>query len=147
MRNYLFLDDNSARHDQFLDFTYSLFETEEEKDYCIRHVHSVLGATEVFNEDLNKEWEILFLDHDLGEQDQMCLPGVNNKFPTGTDLAGFILENNIKSRLILLHSFNPVGRNTMSKILQGKYLVYEVPFGFTYPKLVIDLLKGKHYDI
>lgn len=140
MRNFLFLDDNCARHDQFIDFTHVILDGIDPWDGVIRHVHSYDAAIKALNE--GKSWEILFLDHDLGEVDQMCIPGKTNQLKTGSDLADFIVENDILAKLIVLHSYNPIGRNKMSKILQNKYKVYEIPFGFPYPVQVVNLLKG-----
>lgn len=140
MRNFLFLDDNCARHDQFIDFT-QVIVGERSWNGVVRHVHTYSTAVDALNEP--KPWEILFLDHDLGEEDQMCAPGVNNKLLTGTDLANFIIKNQVPAKMIVLHSFNPVGRNSMSKILQNNYKIYEVPFGYPYPKQVINLFLGE----
>lgn len=138
MKNILFLDDMAARHGQFVDMTYACT---KDKDIVVRHVYNYLGAVEAFFE-INT-WDVMFLDHDLAEEDQMCTPGFTNRHKTGTDIAHYMIEHDIKSELIVLHSFNPSGRRRMSQILQEKYKIYEVPFGFPYPQAVIDtLLKG-----
>jgi hypothetical protein len=140
MRNYLFLDDNSARHDQFIDFTHVILTESTQKDQVIRHVHSYETAIEALVE--KDAWEILFLDHDLGPEDAMCTPGKDNVFKTGTDVAKFIVDKQILIKLIILHSFNPVGRKYMSNILHtNNYKVYEIPFGFPYPEQVVKLLR------
>ena len=61
---------------------------------------------------------ILFLDHDLGVEDQMCIPHVTNRFPTGSDVARYMIENDIKAKKIIIHSYNSVGAANMINIFK-----------------------------
>ena len=60
-----------------------------------------------------KRWDILFLDHDLGD----------NNEGDGYDFAKFLKENvDIDNMSIIIHSFNPVGAKNMQAVL-GKGLI------------------------
>ncbi|WP_249685606.1 cyclic-phosphate processing receiver domain-containing protein, partial [Bacillus velezensis] len=55
----------------------------------------------------NYEVDILYLDHDLGEDLQ------GNLLPTGYDLLKYICEKGLRAIKIYLHTDNPVGRENM----------------------------------
>lgn len=55
--------------------------------------------------DLLKNFTIIDLDHDLGEE------------KTGYDICKYIIENNIKITRVYIHSSNPVGRFNMYQLL------------------------------
>lgn len=55
--------------------------------------------------DLLKDFTIIDLDHDLGEE------------KTGYDICKYIVENNIKITRVYIHSSNPVGRFNMYQLL------------------------------
>lgn len=66
-------------------------------------------------------WDILMLDHDLGE-------GMG----TGMDVANWLVQNPEKAPfgLIILHSMNPVGRRNMFNLLRTKFLEDKIKEGF-----------------
>lgn len=62
-------------------------------------------------------FDVAYLDHDLSELAAAGQPGAEEK--TGTHVAEFIaaLPADRRPRLVILHSYNPVGRKRMSDIL------------------------------
>jgi CheY-like chemotaxis protein len=62
----------------------------------------------------NEDWDVLFLDHDLG--DAVCV-STNNK-DTGSEVARWLESNPTrKPRIIIIHSLNVVGQKYMKGIL------------------------------
>lgn len=137
MRKYLFLDDDEIRHNIFTKYIDEHIGKQE--DYLVCHAVNFEEATSYFKS--HQEWEIIFLDHDLGMEDQMCTPGLNNRYPTGTDVAQFMVDNKVVTKAVVLHSFNPAGVQRMIAILESSYPIYLVPFGAVYLKPILDLLK------
>ena len=109
--NILFLDDDEIRHEMFWRWTHQT----ERHDYYTTKVHSYKQFTEIAP---TKNWDIIFLDHDLGVEDQMCIPHVTNRFPTGSDVARYMIENDIKAKKIIIHSYNSVGAANMINIFK-----------------------------
>lgn len=63
---------------------------------------------------INKEWDIVFLDHDL--EGKIFVPSSYQN--TGYTVAKFISEHdNIKINQIIIHSMNPQGANNIKNIL------------------------------
>lgn len=117
--NILFLDDNELRHEAFRSLPLS-FDT-------VIHSYSYEEAVNALKQ---VDFNILFLDHDLSEEDIMCTPGIDNRGKTGTDLARWIVTAPIKRPdLVILHTFNPVGAKTMKYIFTGVGIpTIELPF-------------------
>jgi hypothetical protein len=69
----------------------------------------------------DKNWDIMLLDHDLGEKENVP----SEEEETGYQVAVFIRKNDIKSKQIIIHSFNPVGAERMQQILPGSI---RIPF-------------------
>ena len=112
-----FLDDNPTRHEV-------LKATGIQADHCYTYDDALVKLQPV-------KYDVLSLDHDLGEGDDYCTPGVNNKHKTGTDLARVIVERDIIADVIILHSFNPIGAQSMHQILMhSARQVLRMPFGF-----------------
>ena len=61
---------------------------------------------------LDNQYDLICLDHDLGGEAFVD----SNYYNTGYTLAKFILENNIKSKVVI-HSLNPVGAKNIKFIL------------------------------
>lgn len=121
----LFLDDNPVRHQLFRKWL-------SNADHCFTYEECVklLSLT---------HYDVASLDHDLSETDEMCLPGVNNKARTGTDIAEFIARQANRPKLVVVHSFNPIGAQTMCAILSRVGVgALRVPFGFD-PKIYTSL--------
>lgn len=67
----------------------------------------------------NNQFEIIFLDHDLGGE-----VFVNSNFPnTGYQLAKWIVDNNIKYNRLIVHSLNSVGANNIKSIIPDADLI------------------------
>lgn len=64
-------------------------------------------------------FDVAYLDHDLSELAASGQPGAEEK--TGTHVAEFIaaLPAEQRPRLVILHSYNPVGRQRMAGILSA----------------------------
>lgn len=75
----------------------------------------------------NEQWNLLFLDHDLGGQ-EMVASGEN----TGWEVADWLSKNPIKKPpTIVLHSCNPDGRANMKALLPE---ALDIPFTQLYSK-------------
>ena len=136
MKFFLFLDDDDIRHAVFAEEFEKYYKQPE--DYLVCHAYSLQETIDWLK--LDRQWEILFLDHDLGMEDTMCTPGVDNRYATGSDVANYIMDNNVITKAIVLHSYNPAGVRQMTATLQSRYPLYPVPFGLNYPSAITDLL-------
>lgn len=66
------------------------------------------------------DWDVIFLDHDLGIDDK-------GDFSDAIDFVKFMVEKNVKTKLVILHSMNPVGRENQLHLLKSYgYNVIEV---------------------
>ena len=111
--NILFLDDDRYRHEMFVE---DVSQHPENKQIFLTLAHSYAEFVQVTS--VIKTWDIIFLDHDLGVEDQMCIPHVTNRFPTGSDVARYMVENNIKAKKIIIHSYNYEGARNMMGIFK-----------------------------
>ena len=105
--NILFLDDDEIRHEMFEKWVIKGIQATTTKSY-----KEFIAVAPL------KNWDIIFLDHDLGVEDQMCIPHVTNRFPTGSDVARYLIENDIKAKKIIIHSYNSVGAANMINIFK-----------------------------
>lgn len=72
---------------------YSQFQNQLEGHLCFVHdAHSAIGALQ------KNEWDVVFLDHDLGEGNG-----------TGYDVACWLEEHEEHMPIVVVHSSNPVG--------------------------------------
>lgn len=55
-----------------------------------------------------KTYDIVFLDHDLGENEK-----------SGYDVAKFMVEHGIKVGLVVIHTMNPVGADNIHTLLRN----------------------------
>lgn len=55
---------------------------------------------------LTDNYDVIDLDHDLGEE------------KTGYDICKYIVENEIKIPIVVIHTSNPVGRQNMKQLLE-----------------------------
>ena len=113
----LFLDDKPVRHELFTTWCHGA-------DHCYGYADCVkllrLG-----------KYDVVSLDHDLGEEDELCIPGITNKYPTGTDVAKFIAKLVQKPNMAILHTYNAMGAISMASILNAAGIkTMRVPFGF-----------------
>jgi CheY-like chemotaxis protein len=102
-----FLEDNINRYAPF-------FEWLEQKaiDPHVLSAKSYREAIEIFKD--NKEFDVIFLDHDLGGKVFID----SRKENTGYTVAKYILNNNIKYEQCIIHSQNPAGANNIQSILK-----------------------------
>ena len=54
---------------------------------------------------LDDSYDIISLDHDLGEE------------KTGYDIAKYMIEHPVKVKAVMIHSANPVGRDNIKQLL------------------------------
>jgi len=72
-----------------------------------------------------KDWDIVFLDHDLGGEQFVDTA----REDTGAEVTRWIVKNKPKIDLIIVHSYNPDGAENMRSLLsQADYNVKKVPF-------------------
>jgi hypothetical protein len=123
--NILFLDDDINRHVVFDTLCLKAIRNNTyHKAYDSKTCMEILAS--------GVQWDVVFLDHDLSVDDRMCIPGVNNKVATGTDVAQFIVENKIPIKLVIIHSFNAPGSRRMADIFDDAgYKNAYVPFSDT----------------
>lgn len=100
------------------------------------NVVDVLGTKECIDLLKEKEWDYLFLDHDLLDiHYAMLVKGHKGVAPgTGRDVAKWLSENPDRSpkKMVIIHSLNPVGSQKMFDLLDGKVTcdVKKVPFAW-----------------
>ena len=96
--NILFLDDDENRHWEINRLNRG------------RHdIHKVYTAKECIEALQEGEWDMLFLDHDLGGE--VYVDSANG---TGYEVAEFLEANNeYQPPKMYIHSFNPVGAKNM----------------------------------
>ncbi|HON84207.1 MAG TPA: response regulator [Caldisericia bacterium] len=101
MAKILILDDDQIRHDAF-------------KRALIGHLITHVYTSKECIEKLNTEtWDIVFLDHDLGEQ--VYIPSGEN---TGYEVAEWLRDNPEKQpKQIIIHSYNSIGARNMLSLL------------------------------
>jgi CheY-like chemotaxis protein len=107
----LFLDDNMSRH--------FMFSEAAPNHVVIHHAHSAKQAIELLDDNL--EFDQVFLDHDLGgEQDEMSEPGKSNSgTPTGMDVVDHIIAMAKPPQHVVVHSMNAPAAEQMLYKLQG----------------------------
>lgn len=123
----LFLDDMESRHKEF--------DRLRPDDARVTHVYTAAAAI--------KEIERLrpvqvFLDHDLSEQDIMCVVGEATTEPTGMTVVDHIMTMDDPPRNVVIHSCNGPARMEMCARLRehpAGIRVQEVPF----PELMFRL--------
>lgn len=101
MIKILFLDDNKARHRTM-------------KPHLLHDEAFTAGeAIKLLQE---KEYEIVFLDHDLDDKQMVSSFGEEE---TGYTVAKWISENKPKISLIVSHSLNSEGRANIAQLLEN----------------------------
>lgn len=106
--NTLFVDDSTDRWQQYSEIAKNL-------NWNAAWAIDYNAATNGFG---YRKYDIVFLDHDLGEGKR-----------TGYDVVKFMVEHNIKVGLVVIHTMNPVGadnihtllRNTGYKTIRGSW--------------------------
>jgi len=113
----IFILDDMVDRQQFL--SYAVSKVYGSDSYCII-ADSFDNAIKVFEE--HKEFDVMFLDHDLGGRVYVDSSDLN----TGYQVAKYMVENNITSKEIIVHSLNPAGVQNMLAILpkHAKYVPY-----------------------
>jgi hypothetical protein len=108
--NILFLDDSIERIKKFKSYTPSATVVETAKE-CIAA--------------LTKEWDYVFLDHDLGGQEMVSIEEDN----TGSEVVRWIAKNKPRINLIVVHSLNfGAAHNMVVALLNMGYAAIAVPF-------------------
>ena len=102
--NMLILEDDNGRIDQF------------RKNLIGHKVITTDQAHECIDLLKEHEWDILFLDHDLGGE---AFVNSDNK-NTGAEVARFLNEHpKYKPEIVIVHSLNPVGAKLMTDLITG----------------------------
>ena len=108
MKRILILEDNSSRIQQF---------RRNLAPHVIHDTDNAGVAIKMLNEE---QWDVLFLDHDLGGMVGVDV-GVYN---SGSEVARWLHDHpNKKPRTIIIHSMNPVGQTHM-KLLVPESVIY-----------------------
>lgn len=113
----IFILDDMVIRQEF--FSYAMSELYGDEAHCFV-AYSYDEAVKVFEE--CNEFDIMFLDHDLGDRVYVS----SNDPNTGYQVAKYMVENNITSKEIIVHSLNPAGVQNMLAILpeHAKYVPY-----------------------
>ena len=93
----LFLDDMGWRHSEFTR------QTDRRPDVRVWQAHTAKGAIELLN---SQEFDQVFLDHDLTEDDVMCVVGGPTVAPTGMTVVDHIMTMPAPPREVVVHSCN-----------------------------------------
>lgn len=118
----LILDDSVERQTSLFDVL-----TKLDKDANIFVVNSALSAIDLLKRE--KSFDIMFLDHDL---QPVFMESCDEN--TGWQVAKYIVDNNIVSKEIVIHSINYYGAQNMLALLpDAKYIPYN--------KLIVDLIR------
>lgn len=123
MLKWLILDDMESRHIEFIKITQFL-------DVDCEHVWN---ASEAISRLKNKEFDVVWLDHDLSDE-HYSIEGQANPVNegTGAEVAEFIATMKEPPKRICIHSWNPVGVENMCNILKPtNTLIYVVKFGMS----------------
>lgn len=107
----LFLDDNESRYQTIRRHIWpKKAKTAAEAIYCLQ----------------TEQYDAVFLDHDLGDEENVPSDGVEE---TGYTVAKWIVENKPSIPLIVVHSCNHSGARNMATILaRADYRVVICPF-------------------
>lgn len=113
----LFLDDNKYRHKTV-------------KPHLLHdEAYTVEQAVELLK---TKKYDIIFLDHDLGGEEMVS----SDREDTGMTVAKFMVEEEILTELVVVHSCNPAGAANMTALLrQDGYEVMQIPFTALVPQI------------
>lgn len=102
--NILILEDDLLRMESFY------------KNFAGHNIVIVEHAKECISYLKEQEWDILFLDHDLGGMQMVD----SDEEDTGATVAKFINKNSqYKPAIVIIHSMNPVGAQLMSDLIPG----------------------------
>ena len=106
----LFLDDNQNRCKRFrMTVPYA----------------TIVNTAEETSGQLKHQWDIVFLDHDLGGEIFVDSDNLN----TGMEVVRWIEENKPKVTKFVVHSINtPAAKNMMARLLDMGYEVDRLPF-------------------
>ncbi len=106
-KRWLFLDDDSNRHDHFNRLALALPESHRPEVMCVRTVSEAVAALSAIR------FDCVWLDHDL----EMTDP-----HETGQTVAEFIAlhqDASLQPRQVVIHSHNPDGAQRMFDILRS----------------------------
>lgn len=110
-KRVLFLDDNKFRH--------NTVQSELLHD-------AAFTATEAIELMKKKDYDLVFLDHDLGDEIMVDSFG---SVETGYTVAKWMVENKPKVKLVIVHSMNPAGSDNIANLLKDNgYYVLQQPF-------------------
>lgn len=112
MLQVLFLDDDTYRHRVF-----------KQNNPGCKHVYTAQQCIKALD---SQDWDVVFLDHDLGEKHYVD-PGKEN---TGSAVVRWIRKNQPKVGQFVVHSYNTTAGNRMNSDLKDMgYISQYAPFG------------------
>jgi DNA polymerase III delta subunit len=112
MKKIFILEDNDER----IKFFKWYFKNPE---YQVFYAKEVNEAKALFT--INQPFEVMFLDHDLGDQVYVD----SNEQNTGYQFAKFIIEKDLSKSFIIIHSLNPYGAENIKSVLKE---AMQIPF-------------------
>lgn len=122
IQSLLFLDDMAWRHDEFSRITDHVDGTYVEKAY------SAAGAIHLLK---TSRFDIVFLDHDLSEDDSMVGVDQESYVPTGMTVVNHIMTMATPPAQVIVHSCNNPAATRMAETLEkhpAGIWVRRVPF-------------------
>jgi CheY-like chemotaxis protein len=118
-----------------------ILEDDRQRNLLFREVAIGLDATfaESYTEAVRKfdpPYDVIFLDHDLGDRIHVHSDDQN----TGAAFTRWMPPCPIDAApVVIVHSYNPDGAETMRKTLEGKgYTTHYIPFG----KTILNMIRG-----
>lgn len=129
MTHVLFLDDMGWRHSEFTRITDRIDGVQVWQAQTANGAITFLGAN---------EFDQVFLDHDLSEEDIMIKVGEDGRVPTGMTVVDYILTMENPPPHIIVHSCNGPARDEMVKRLQSHPKAGRVE-GVPFPELMSRL--------
>jgi CheY-like chemotaxis protein len=122
VKRVLFLDDDRERHRRFR-------EAASGRGWWVEHVETAPDAIDKLR---TYQYDAIFLDHDLSDEDVMMAPGAASHAPTGMDVVSFLVAkpNNLnRNAQVVVHSLNaPAAEQMMRRLLDAGLQASRVPF-------------------
>jgi hypothetical protein len=123
MAEVLFLDDMSERHRTFGNLVDRMYD-----DVRVWRCYTAESACAALT---TTEFDQVFLDHDLSEEDIMVAPGAPSRVPTGMAVVDHILTMERPPREVFVHTCNPPAADEMVRRLRehpASITVHQLPF-------------------
>ena len=125
----LFMDDMKTRHFEFQRYL--------PKDVVC---HWAFSAEEAKNLLDQNDYDQVFLDHDLCEDDIMIAVGAPSKVPTGMTVVDYIVSSTKRPKEVIVHTCNgPASDEMVKRLKDAKVVVHQLPFPYLLQQIKSDV--------